>query len=125
MDLYTVKQVADLAEVSVRTLHYYDEIGLLSPSEVGANGYRYYDDAALLRLQQILFYREIGLELTQIKGILDNSDFDLLIALQTHRLVLQSKIKRLEKLVSTVDSTIMHLVGAIEEIDMSKKRLFE
>ncbi|MHB8627365.1 MAG: MerR family transcriptional regulator [Aggregatilineales bacterium] len=120
--MYTVKQLSDLAEVSVRTLHYYDEIGLLSPSKVGVNGYRYYDDTALLRLQQILFYREIGLELTHIKAILDSPDFDLLAALRSHRSVLQGKINRLEKLVRTVDSTIMDLVG---EVNMSKKQLFE
>ncbi len=120
--MYTVKQLSDLAEVSVRTLHYYDEIGLLSPSKVGANGYRYYDDASLLRLQQILFYREIGLELIHIKEILDSPDFDLLAALRSHRTVLQGKIDRLEKLVRTVDSTIMNLVG---EVKMSKARLFE
>jgi len=56
--MYTVKQLSELAGVSVRTLHYYDEIGLLRPSKVGANHYRYYDDAALLRLQQILFYEK-------------------------------------------------------------------
>lgn len=120
--MYTVKQLSDFAEVSARTLHYYDEIGLLRPSKVGANGYRYYDDEALLRLQQILFYREIGLELMQIKEILESPDFDLLSALRSHRAVLHEKINRLEKLVNTVDSTIMHLVG---EVDMSKKRLFE
>lgn len=65
--MYTVKQVSALADVTVRTLHHYDEIGLLRPTTVGTNGYRYYDDAALLRLQQILFYREIGLELAQIR----------------------------------------------------------
>ncbi len=83
--MYTVKQLSDLAGISVRTLHYYDEIGLLRPSKVGENGYRYYDDAALLRLQQILLYREMGLELAQIKPILDSPDFDLLDALRTHR----------------------------------------
>lgn len=120
--MYTVKQLSDLADVSVRTLHYYDEIGLLKPSKVGANGYRFYDDSALLRLQQILFYREIGLELMQIKEILDSPDFDLVAALRSHRTVLQEKITRLQNLVNTVDSTIMHLVG---EVPMSKKRLFE
>jgi DNA-binding transcriptional MerR regulator len=120
--VYTVKQLSDLAGVSVRTLHYYDEIGLLHPADVGANSYRYYDDAALLRLQQILFYREIGLELAQIKDILDGPDFDLVAALRSHRGQLEEKIKRLEKLVQTVDSSIMHLVG---DMDMSKKNLFE
>ena len=83
--MYTVKQLSELAQVSVRTLHYYDEIGLLIPSQVGANGYRYYDDAAVLRLQQILFYREIGMELMQIKDVLDSPGFDLVTALKSHR----------------------------------------
>jgi DNA-binding transcriptional MerR regulator len=120
--VYTVKQLSDLTDISVRTLHYYDEIGLLRPTTVGANNYRYYDDAALLRLQQILFYREMGLELAHIKDILDRPDFDLVSALRSHRDVLHEKIKRLENLVGTVDATIMHLVGGME---MSKKRMFE
>src|SRR5688572_8100776 len=104
--MYTVKQLSDLTEVSVRTLHYYDEIGLLHPTKVGANSYRYYDDEALLRLQQILFYREMGLELMQIKEILNSPTFDLLAALRSHRTVLQEKINRLHDLVGTVDTTI-------------------
>ncbi|MBZ0293100.1 MAG: MerR family transcriptional regulator [Anaerolineae bacterium] len=121
--MYTVKQLSDLAEVSVRTLHYYDEIGLLNPPQVGGNGYRYYDDAALLRLQQILFYREIGLELKQIKDILDSPDFDLVIALESHREALKEKMHRLQNLISTVDETIGHLTG---EVNMSnKKKLFQ
>jgi MerR family transcriptional regulator, thiopeptide resistance regulator len=120
--MYTVKQLSDLADISVRTLHYYDEIDLLKPTQVGTNSYRYYDDAALLRLQQILFYREIGFELLQIKEILDAPDFDLISALRSHRTVLQDKIARLKNLINTVDSTIMHVTG---EINMSKKRLFE
>ena len=120
--MYTVKQLSDLAGVSVRTLHYYDEIDLLRPTQVGANGYRYYDDAALLRLQQILFYREIGLELMQIKDVLDSPDFDLLTALRSHRGALEEKINRLESLIDTVNMTIMHLSG---EVDMSRKQLFE
>jgi DNA-binding transcriptional MerR regulator len=120
--VYTVKQLSDLTDISVRTLHYYDEIDLLRPTSVGANGYRYYDDAALLRLQQILFYREIGLELAHIKEILDRPDFDLVSALRSHREALHEKIKRLENLVGTVDATIMHIAGGME---MSKKRMFE
>lgn len=120
--MYTVKQLSDLAGVSVRTLHHYDHIGLLKPTQVGANGYRYYDDAALLRLQQILFYREIGLELLQIKDILDAPDFDIVAALRAHRQYLQERARRLQHLIRTVDTTIMHLTG---EMDVSKKRLFE
>ena len=96
--MYTVKQVAEVAGVSVRTLHHYDEIGLLPPSRVGSNGYRYYDEATLLRLQQILFYREIGLELLQIKDILDQPDFEVTEALRSHRKALQAKIERLQNL---------------------------
>ena len=120
--MYTVKQLSELAEVSVRTLHYYDEIGLLHPTQVGANSYRYYDDDALLRLQQVLFYREMGLELMQIKDILNSPDFDVVTALNAHRSVLQAKISRLHELVKTVDTTIMHLTG---DMDMSKKKLFK
>lgn len=120
--MYTVKQLAALAGVTVRTLHYYDEIGVLRPAQVGENGYRYYDDAALLRLQQILLYREFGMELMQIKDILDSPDFDLIKALRTHRDVLQDRIARTENLIRTVDETIHHVQG---EKPMSGKRLFE
>ena len=120
--MYTVKQLSDLAQVSVRTLHYYDEIGLLRPSQVGTNGYRYYDNNALLRLQQILFYREIGMELMQIKDVLDSPDFDLVTALKSHRAALLEQSERLLNLVSTVDNTIKHLQG---EGEMSKRQLFQ
>jgi DNA-binding transcriptional MerR regulator len=120
--MYSVKKLAELAGVSVRTLHYYDEIGLLKPSAVGENGYRQYDDAALFRLQQILFYRELDLDLLQIKKIIDDKHFDLVTALQSHRHILQEKIERMKALIQTVDTTIMHLVG---EVDMSKKKIFE
>jgi MerR family transcriptional regulator, thiopeptide resistance regulator len=120
--VYTVKQLSELADVSIRTLHYYDEIALLRPSKVGANGYRYYDDASLMRLQQILFYREIGLELLQIKDVLDQPDFDLVQALRAHRSVLEEKAERMQQLIETVDSTIRHLAG---ETTMAKKQLFK
>ncbi len=119
--LYTVKQLCDLAGVTPRTLHYYDQIDLLKPSDVGENGYRYYDDAALLRLQQILFYRELDLGLLQIKDALDAPEFDLVESLQSHREALQAKVDRLQSLVQTVDNTIVHLIGAA---DMSKQALF-
>lgn len=117
--MYTVKQLSNLAGVSVRTLHYYDEIGLLTPSYVGANGYRYYEDNDLLRLQQVLFFREMDLGLTQIKQILDSPDFDLVTALQGHRAALEAKIERMQTLIATVDNTVLHLVG---DIRMAKKK---
>src|SRR5688572_5880028 len=119
---YTVKQLSDLAGVSVRTLHYYDEIGLLKPTSVAANGYRYYGDEALFRLQQILFYREMDLELLQIKALMDDPGFDLVAALQAHRQALEAKIERLRTLMTTLDGTILHLVG---EVNMSKKKIFK
>lgn len=108
---YTVKQLATLAGVTVRTLHYYDEFGLLKPSSVGENGYRYYAEADLFRLQQILFFRELGLGLEQIKQIMAAPYFDLVAALQTHRQALEQKIDRMQQLIATVDRTILHLVG--------------
>ena len=122
MHRYTIKQLADLAGVSRRTLHHYDEIGLLKPSEKGPNRYRYYDDDAALRLQQILFYRELGLSLGEIKEILSQPDFDVLGSLGEHRDELQKRVTRLNRLISTVDKTILHLNGGIT---MSEKQIFE
>jgi DNA-binding transcriptional MerR regulator len=119
---YTVKQLANLAGVTARTLHYYDEIGLLRPAEYGENGYRYYSDEALLRLQQILFYRELDFNLDQIRAILDRPDFNLLNALQTHRAALFERINRLNCLIETVDNTMKHLRG---EFEMEKKDFYK
>jgi DNA-binding transcriptional MerR regulator len=119
--VYTVKQLSDLANVSVRTLHYYDQIGLFEPSRVGENGYRYYDDAAVFRLQQILFFRELGLSLKDIKAVLDRPGFDRLAALRTHRKALQDRVARLNALIQTVDRTILHIT---DEVVMSKRQLF-
>src|SRR5271169_5201388 len=106
---YTVKQVAKMSGVSVRTLHFYDETGLLKPAHRGANGYRFYEEAQLLTLQQILFYRELGFELKQIKQILGRADFEKVAALQSHRKVLQQNLGRVRKLIETVDKTLEHL----------------
>ena len=119
--MYTVKQLSDLAGISIRTLHYYDEIGLLKPDSVGANLYRYYGDASLLKLQQILFYRELGLSLEAIQEIITRPDFDLLAALESHRQALQVRRERLDRLIQTVDDTLLHLKGKKE---MSKRQLF-
>ena len=108
---HTVKQLSKLAGVSVRTLHFYDEIGLLRPGRVGANGYRYYGDVALLRLQQILFYKELGLSLDEIADVLDQPEFDVARALEEHRRALQARLGRLRRLISTVDRTIAYLKG--------------
>src|SRR5229473_6228439 len=108
---YTVKQVAAMSGVSVRTLHFYDETGLLKPAYLGANGYRFYEEPQLLTLQQILFYRELGFELKQIQTILSRADFEKVAALQSHRKVLKNNLARMHTLIETIDKTIEHLKG--------------
>jgi DNA-binding transcriptional MerR regulator/quercetin dioxygenase-like cupin family protein len=108
---YTVKQVAAMSRVSVRTLHFYDETGLLKPAYCGANGYRFYEEPQLLTLQQILFYRELGFELKGIKRILGRADFEKVAALQSHRKVLQKNLSQTRSLIETIDKTIKHLKG--------------
>lgn len=120
--MYTVKQIAEIANISIHTLHYYDEIGLLRPAKVGTNGYRYYDENALLRLQQILLYKEMDMELMQIKDILDNPNFDKTQALHNHRKTLMHRANRLADLINTVESTIIHLEKGTP---MSQKKLFQ
>lgn len=108
---YTVKQVAAMSGVSVRTLHFYDETGLLKPAYHGANGYRFYEEPQLLTLQQILFYRELGFELKEIQRILGRADFEKVAALRSHRKVLQKNLTRTRTLIETIDKTIQHLKG--------------
>ena len=120
--MFTVKQLSQLAGVTPRTLHHYDEIGLLKPSRVGENGYRYYGEEAVLRLQQILFYRELGIPLDDIKKIMGRRDFDVVGALYSHKEALQKQATRLNRLISTVDNTIDYLKGNVK---MSNKQLFE
>jgi DNA-binding transcriptional MerR regulator len=118
---YTVKQVAAISGVSVRTLHFYDEAGLLKPAYHGANGYRFYEEPQLLSLQQILFYRELGFELKEIKRILGRKDFERIAALESHRKVLRKNLARTRKLIETIDKTIEHLKGKTK---METKELF-
>src|SRR5690349_16194115 len=108
---YTVKQVAGMSGVSVRTLHFYDEMGLLKPAYVGVNGYRFYEEGQLLTLQQILFYRELGFELKEIERILRQPDFDLMAALKAHQKALRKSVAHTRKLIATIDKTIQHLEG--------------
>jgi DNA-binding transcriptional MerR regulator len=108
---YTVKNLARISGVSVRTLHFYDETGLLKPAYHGANGYRYYEEEQLLMLQQILFFRELGFELKRIRKIIGSSHFDKIVALRSHRQVLEKDGRRIKKLINTIDETIEHLNG--------------
>lgn len=122
--MYTVKQLADLAGVTVRTLHHYDQFGLLAPSSVGGNGYRYYEEGALYRLQQILFYRELEIPLGEIKRIVTSPDFDILESLNAHRAALEERIERLTRLIEAVDLTTEHLKGKVAMTDAQLFRAF-
>jgi DNA-binding transcriptional MerR regulator len=108
---FTVSEVARLSGVSVRTLHHYDEVGLLKPAHVGANGYRYYGHDELLRLQQILFHRELGFALEEIGKVLDAPDFDRAAALRAQRETLMAESRRYRRLVRTIDETLAALEG--------------
>src|SRR5579864_1386429 len=108
---YTVKQLALMSGVTVRTLHFFDEVALLKPARQRANGYRLYEEPQLLMLQQILFYRELGFELKQIKEVLGRADFEKVATLQSHRKVLQEDLARTRTLIETIDKTIKHLKG--------------
>lgn len=108
---YTVRELARLAGVSVRTLHHYDGLELLKPGGRTASGYRLYGPAELLRLQQILFFRELDLPLADIARILDEPGFDPAGALRGHRKALEEKLGRLNRLLKTLDDTIMHYQG--------------
>jgi DNA-binding transcriptional MerR regulator len=108
---YTVKELAKISGVSVRTLHWYDEIGLLKPAYYGANNYRYYEEEQLLLLQQILFFRELGFKLDDIQKVLGKSDFDKIRALRTHKQTLEKNLDRTKQLIETIDKTISHLRG--------------
>jgi MerR family transcriptional regulator, multidrug-efflux activator len=119
---YTVKQVAEMAGVSVRTLHHYDHIGLLRPAHVTDAGYRLYNQRDLERLQQILFFRELGFELRKIGEILDSPDFDARRALLTHRELLIEKQDRLGRLIKTIDESIIRLE---REEPMSNDSMFQ
>ena len=100
-----IKEFAEQIGVSVRTLHYYDEIGLLKPSEVDAqNGYRFYDERSLERMQEILFYRELDFSLKTIAQILSSPDYDKQQALTRQRKLLFAKKERLERLIDALDS---------------------
>jgi len=111
MSRYTVKQLARLSGVSVRTLHHYDEIGLLKPAFTGENRYRYYGREELLRLQDILFHRELGVPLQEIGKLLDLQGRDRAAVLSEHRDWLDQRIRRSRQLLHTIDRTIAQLNG--------------
>lgn len=119
---YTVKQLAELSGVSIRTLRFYDDIGILKPAYYGENGYRYYEQTQLLLLQQILFFRELGMPLKNIERILNNSDLNTCNMLKSHKQGLEQKIERIKKLIVTLDKTIANLQG---ENKMTDKEMYD
>ncbi len=130
---YTVNKLAKLSGISVRTLHYYDETGLLKPAYYGDNNYRYYEEEQLLMLQQILFYRELDMPLSEIQRIISSDDFNKIEALQSHKKILEQGLNRSQQMIQTIDKTISHLRGKekmkLEEIfhgfNDEKQKLYE
>jgi DNA-binding transcriptional MerR regulator len=119
---YKVKEVADMVGISIRTLHHYDQIGLLKPKSVSSAGYRLYTDTDLERLQQILLFKELDFSLQEIKAIIDSKDFDRKHGLITHKELLVEKKKRLEKIILSIETTINLIEGGVK---MNKKEMFE
>ncbi|WP_432409188.1 MerR family transcriptional regulator [Wukongibacter sp. M2B1] len=119
---YTVQKLAQMAGVTSRTLRYYDEIGILKPARINSSGYRIYGQNEVDRLQQILFYRELGVNLESTKNIITSPTFDELEALREHREKLLEKREQLELLIDNVDKTI---VSKERSIIMSDKEKFE
>lgn len=119
---YTVQKLGKLAGVSTRTLRYYDEIGILKPARINSSGYRIYGQKEVDRLQQILFYRELGVSLEDIQKIVTDPSFDGTVALKEHREKLLEKRAQLDMLIANVEKTIKHTEG---RIIMSNKEKFE
>ncbi|EGK13843.1 MerR family transcriptional regulator [Kroppenstedtia eburnea] len=117
---YTVQKLARLAGVSTRTLRYYDEIDILKPARINSSGYRIYGRAEVDMLQQILFYRELGLRLDRIKKIVTDPSFNRDEALQEHREQLLDKRRRLDTLIANVEKTIASTEGRMTMADQEK-----
>ena len=121
---YQVKELARLSGVSVRTLHHYDQIGLLVPTDRSAAGYRLYDEDNLLRLQQILIQRELGLPLEEIRKSLDDPEFDRKTALLQQKKLLQQKASATAEMILAIDKAIS-LVTRKETDGMNLKEIFD
>lgn len=117
---YTVQKLGKLAGISTRTLRYYDEIGILKPARINSSGYRIYGQSEVDRLQQILFYRELGISLDNIKEIVSSPSFDGAKALIEHRERLLDKRKQLDALIENVEKSIASTEGRITMSDQEK-----
>ncbi|WP_366922531.1 MerR family transcriptional regulator [Metallumcola ferriviriculae] len=117
---YTVQKLGSLAGVSTRTLRYYDEISILKPARINSSGYRIYRQAEVDRLQQILFYRELGVSLESIKNIITAPSFDAANVLREHREKLLKKREQLDILIANVDKTLASKEGRLKMTDKEK-----
>ncbi len=117
---YTVQKLGKLAGISTRTLRYYDEIGLLKPARINSSGYRIYGKQEVVKLQQILFYRELGMNLEGITDIIQSPCFDYTLALKEHREKLLAKREQLNTLIANVEKTIAESEGSLVMTDKEK-----
>lgn len=117
---YTVQKLAKLAGISARTLRYYDEFGILKPARINSSGYRIYGRCEVDKLQQIMFYKELGLQLDTIKKIITAPGFDDKAALKEHRLRLLEEKYKIDRLLANVEKTLAHKEGKIEMEDKEK-----
>lgn len=122
---YQIKELAELAGVSTRTLRYYDSIGLLKPKRMTEAGYRMYGEYEVNLLQQILFYRSLDFKLEEINEILSDPQFDLATALEEHHERLQQKVIQLQGLIDTVEKTIANYKGERKMSDKEKFAAFK
>lgn len=120
----TVSELAELAGVTVRTLHHYDEVGLLRPSARSDAGYRLYDRADLQRLQQILFWRSLGFSLAEIQTALDDPDYDRVEALRDQRALLADQLTGVTQMIKAVDDAIAEAEGGPEVDDLQMFETF-
>jgi len=117
---YTVQKLSKLAGISPRTIRYYDEFGILKPARINSSGYRIYGQAEVDRLQQIMFYRELGVDLETIKEILTSETFDSTVALKSHYEELLARKRQLELLIENVKKTIEYQEGRRFMMDKEK-----
>lgn len=122
MKSYLIKQVAEMAGITVRALRHYDQVGLLHPAYVGENGYRYYTRDELLRLQQIMFFREMDMPLKDIQNVMAGTDYQRLRHMKLHRDKLAQNLRRQQELLTVIDRSIAELNG---DIKMNNDELYK
>jgi len=122
---YTVKKLAALAGVSPRTLRFYDEIGLLKPQRINSSGYRIYTTAQADKLQQILYYRELGMDLEEIKTLMYSNSYNPAHALHDHLIKLKEKRSQIDRLIESVEKSITYYKGGLPMSDNEKFQAFK